>query len=60
MIVTVDTLDDSIGEPVENFEGVLSSPNGNGLPFSLGSDDTATVEITDNDCEKIKTIKLYI
>ena len=45
------TLDDSEAELTESFRGILSSPNGNGLPFDLGSQDTATAMITDNDCK---------
>lgn len=49
MSVTIKTMADSIGELTETFEGVLSDPNGNGLPFSVGGQDRATVEIIDND-----------
>ena len=47
--VPVDTLDDSLAEGSESFGASLSSPDGNGLPFSIGSQDTATVDIVDND-----------
>ena len=47
--VFVNTLDDSLAEGLENFEASLSSPNGNGLPFNIGDQDTATVDIVDND-----------
>ena len=52
--VLVNTLDDSLSEPLETFGAELSSPNGNGLDFSLGGQDTATVDITDNDCETLR------
>ena len=47
--VPVDTLDDDISELTENFGAELSNPNGAGLPFNLGSQDTANADITDND-----------
>ena len=49
--VPVKTLDDDISELTENFGAELSSPNGAGLPFSLGSQDTASADIRDNDSE---------
>ena len=49
--VLVNTLDDSIFEQLETFGATLSFPNGNGLSFALGSQDTATVDIMDNDCK---------
>ena len=49
--VLVNTLDDSTFEQLETFGAALSSPNGNGLAFALGSQDTATVDIMDNDCK---------
>ena len=51
--VLVSTLDDSLSEGLEMFGASLSSPNGNGVALSIGSQDTATVSIIDNDC-KIK------
>ena len=51
--VTVSTLDDSFPEGTETFGASLSSPNGNGLTFSLGSQDTATVDIVDNDGKEL-------
>ena len=47
--VTVSTLDDSLSEGPENFGASLSSPNGNGLPFSIGDQDTTSVGIVDNE-----------
>ena len=47
--VPVSTLDDSLSEGLERFGASLSSPNGNGLPFSVGSQNTATVDIVDNE-----------
>ena len=47
--VFVNTLDDMLAEGLETFEASLSSPNGNGLAFNIGSQDTATVDIVDND-----------
>ena len=47
--VTVSALDDSLAEGPESFGASLSSPNGNGLAFSVGSQDMATVNIVDND-----------
>ena len=52
--VTVDTLEDSSAEQLETFGAVLSSPNGNGLPFSIGGQDTATADIIDDDCKIFK------
>ena len=49
--VPVVTLDDDISELTENFGVRLSNPNGAGLPFSLGSQDTASADIRDNDRE---------
>ena len=51
--VPVDTLDDSLSEDQEMLGATLSNPQGNGLPFSLGAQDTATVEIEDDDCKII-------
>ena len=51
--VLVNTLNDLLSEGLENFDASLSSPNGNGLPFSVGAQDTATVDIVDNDGMKI-------
>ena len=51
--VLVNTLDDSIFEQLETFRATLSSPDGNGLVFALASQDTATVDIIDNDCKGI-------
>lgn len=53
MTVTVDTVDDSISELTETFKGVLSDPNGNGVPISLGGQNTAMVDINDNDRKKL-------
>ena len=49
----MDTLDDSLAEITETFGAELSSPNGNGLSFTLGSQDTATADIMDNDRKDI-------
>ena len=49
--VPVNTLDDSIDEQPESFEAQLSDPNGNGLELSIGGEDTATVDIIDDDGE---------
>ena len=51
--VTVSTQDDSLSEGQETFGASLSSPNGNGLSFSVGNQDMATVDIVDNDGRKI-------
>ena len=47
--VTVSTLEDLLSERLETFGASLSFPNGNGLSFSVGSQDVATVDIVDND-----------
>ena len=47
--VPVNTVDDDISELTENFGARLSSPNGAGLPLILGSQDTASADIMDND-----------
>ena len=47
--VPVNTLDDQLSEELESFGASLSSPIGNGLSFSVGSQDMATVDIVDND-----------
>ena len=49
--VIVNTLEDLLAEGPETFSGALSAPNGNGIPFFLGAQDTATVDIVDNDCK---------
>ena len=47
--VLVDTLDDSLSEGLENFGASISSPDGNSLSLSIGGQDTATVDIVDDD-----------
>lgn len=42
-------IDDLLNEPTEMFGVTLSALNGNGIAFTLGSQNTATVEIMDND-----------
>ena len=56
--VLVGTLDNSIFEQLESFSAVLSSPTDNGIDFSIGDQDTATVDITDNDCKIISCFTL--
>ena len=46
-LVSVNTLDDGLSELTENFGAKLSNPEGNGLLFNLGSQDTATADISD-------------
>ena len=56
-IIPVNTLDDSLAEETETFRAILSAPNGNGLVMSLGSPDTSTVSIVDNDSEWSSIVK---
>ena len=49
----VDTVDDSIDENEESFTASLSNQMGSGLPFELGDDDTATVNIMDTDSKYV-------
>ena len=56
-IVMVPILDDNSLEGVEQFTAVLSLPPGQG-GVMLG-DNTATVEITDDDCESFMPLNYH-
>ena len=54
--VFVTTQDDDVTELTENFGAELSNPDGSGLPFNLGDQDTATADIMDMD----SNLKLFL
>lgn len=51
--ITVNTLNDSLAEPLESFEGVLSDPDGNGLSLNLGGQDRARVDIIESSSKSL-------